>query len=875
MRFSLFLLSCAILLGACKTQQVVIPADNSVFTENRDLDTMVISAPRIQNPSEIEGTLGNTYTLEPYNPSHTRTNDLIHTRLDLRFDWANEKVMGKATLQLKPYFYATDQVVLDAKNFEFKNVLLKESGKELKYDYDGIQITIHLDKKYNRETTYTLEIDYIASPSATGGSAAITSDKGLFFINPKGEDPEKPQQIWTQGETENNSRWFPTFDKPNERCTQEMYVTVEDRFKTLSNGIMVSSKSNGDGTRTDYWKMDQPHAPYLFMLAIGEYAVVKEEWEGIPLAYYVEPEYKTDAKAIFAHTPEMLSFFSEKLGIKYPWSKFAQVVVRDYVSGAMENTTAVIFGEFVQKKERELIDNNNDRIVAHEMFHHWFGDYVTCESWANLTLNEGFANYSEYLWFEHKYGADAADYHLLEEWGGYINTSRGSMHPLIDFGYHDKEDMFDAHSYNKGGAVLHMLRNYLGDDAFWAGLNKYLTDNAHTAVEVHNLRLAFEAVSGQDLNWFFNQWYLSEGHPDLVIDHEYDETTKSITVTIEQVQDGEEVPPIFQLPTTIDIYLSPDEKLSKQVMINQRIQTFTFEAPSEPKLINFDADKALLAERQENKSTEELVFQYYNAPKFLDRFESIQKLYESEDPEVQAMIHDALEDPFWVIRATALSTLESEVSDEDLVVLRKMAANDSHSEVKATAFQLLTYVEDVASLKLAKQAIESEKAYPVIGAALGLIQAVAPAEAGSYAKKLEKEDNEYIKDAVAGIYVESGDTKYLPFFEENLNKIDGFSAISFYENYQSLAVKGGLDQAKSAAGKLKIIAINMEQSPWKRAAATKAIHSLKTELEEQSMDAENAEKSNLEAVVEELDTVLQFILKTETNEQLKLFYQQM
>ncbi len=876
MKYSALLLSLSILLlAACNTNKVVVPADDSLFTEQRDLDTMVVSAPRVQNPEEITGVKEETYLLQPYNASHTRTNDLLHTRLDLKFDWTNEQVIGKATLKLQPYFYDTDQVVLDAKGFDFKNVALTGKSESLKYDYDGNQITIQLDKQYNKEETYTLEIDYVATPAASGGSAAITSDKGLFFINPRGEDPNKPQQIWTQGETENNSRWFPTIDKPNERCTQEIYVTVEDKFTTLSNGLLVSSTPNDDGTHTDYWKMDQPHAPYLFMLAVGEFAVVKDSWENIPLEYYVEPAYEKDAKAIFGNTPEMLSFFSEKLDMKYPWSKYAQIVVRDYVSGAMENTTAVIFGEFVQHHERELIDNNNDRIVAHEMFHHWFGDYVTCESWANLTLNEGFANYSEYLWFEHKYGADAADYHLLEEWSGYISSSRGNMHPLIDFGYADKEDMFDAHSYNKGGAVLHMLRHYLGDDAFWAGLNLYLTRHAYSAVEVHDLRLAFEEVSGQDLNWFFNQWYLSEGHPKLDISYDYNAESNTASVTVEQTQSGEGVPPIFQLPATIDIYLGSDQKMSEQVMVDQRSQTFTFEVPSEPKLINFDADKTLLAERQDNKTEKALIFQYYNAPKFLDRFEAIQKLYESQDPAAQTMLHDALEDPFWAIRASALTLLEGQVEEEDLPILRKMAQKDSHSEVRAAAFQLLTTAEDKATLPIAEKAIESEKAYPAVSAALSFIQIVAPEKAEEYANRLENEENEYIKEAVAGIYADSGDPKYLPFFEKNLQEVDGFTAITFYQRYQELVVKGGLDAAQAAAEKLKPISLDMSQSPWKRAAATKAIHEIKSELAFESKTAEAGKKAKLEAAVSSLDQVLKTIIEKETNDQLKLFYQQM
>ena len=328
-----------------------------------------------------------------------------------------------------------------------------------------------------------------------------------------------------------------------------MYLTVEDRFNTLSNGVLISSKKNNDGTRTDYWKMDLPHAPYLFMVAIGEYAVVKDSWNGKVVDYYVEPKFEEYARDIFPHTPEMLQFFSDKLGVTYPWPKYSQVVVRDYVSGAMENTSAVIFGEFMQGTDRELVDNRqNENIVAHEMFHHWFGDLVTCESWANLTLNEGFANYSEYLWLEHKHGKDEADFHRMQELSGYMQSAARDIHPLVDFGYENKEDMFDAHSYNKGGLVLHMLRNYVGDDAFFASLQKYLKDHSFSDVEGHELRLAFEDVTGEDLNWFFNQWFFSQGQPELNVDYDYDEDSKQVIVTVEQVQDPKEMPPIFELP---------------------------------------------------------------------------------------------------------------------------------------------------------------------------------------------------------------------------------------------------------------------------------------------------------------------------------------
>ncbi|NNE55927.1 MAG: M1 family metallopeptidase, partial [Flavobacteriales bacterium] len=386
---------------------------------------------------------------------------------------------------------------------------------------------IKLDTIYSRIQSYDIRIAYTAKPDdlPVGGSEAILADKGLYFINTDSLEVDKPTQIWTQGQTESSSCWFPTIDSPNERTTQEMFITVDERFKTLSNGEQIYSNYNADGTRTDYWKMDLSHPPYLFMMAIGDYVVAHDRWENskgevIPVEYWIEPEFQDFAYMIFGNTPEMMSFYSDILGFDYPWPKYSQVIVRDYVSGAMENTTATIHGEFLNATDRELLDGNNEDIIAHELFHHWFGDLVTCESWANLPLNESFATYGEYLWNEHKYGSDEADHTMMNLRESYFNEALYNKKHLIRYNYEDKESMFDAHSYEKGGCILHMLRNEVGDDVFFTALNLYLTNNQFHEVEIHNLRLAFEEVSGRDLLQFFDQWFLGKGHPVLQVTHD-------------------------------------------------------------------------------------------------------------------------------------------------------------------------------------------------------------------------------------------------------------------------------------------------------------------------------------------------------------------
>lgn len=868
-KFPIFLLA-LFLLGSCAPKEytaIILPEP-----EQRDLDTLVVTAPKPEEDDK-DTAVDTVYELPVYNPSERRENDLVHTRLELRFDWEKEQVLGKATLTLKPYFYPTDKVTLDAKGFEFHKIQHVDTGQDLKYDYDGQKVTIYLGRTYTRDEKYKLYIDYTASPSASGGSAAITSDKGLFFINPRGEEPGKPRQIWTQGETENNSRWMPTIDKPNERCTQEMYLTVDDNFVTLSNGLLISSTKNPDGTRTDYWHMDLPHAPYLFMIAVGEFAVVHDKWKGKQVDYYVEPAFEPYARNIFPYTPEMLSFFSDILDYEYPWQKYAQVVVRDFVSGAMENTTAVVFGEFVQATDRELIDNlENEKIVAHEMFHHWFGDLVTCESWANLTLNEGFANYSEYLWLEHKHGRDEADFHRLQELQGYLQAAEDNIHPLIHFGYGDKEDMFDAHSYNKGGLVLHMLRKYVGDEAFFASLNKYLRDNAFSDVEGHELRLAFEDVTGEDLNWFFDQWYYHQGHPELKVEYDYDDSKHEVIIDVEQTQDPSKMPPVFILPLDVDLYIG-GEVTRHRIVVNKRKQSFRLPATTDPELIIFDAEGMLLATIDENKSLEEYILQFELASNLIHRLKALQALADSDDPRLPQILEEALHRDFWLERLVAASNCE--INDNTETRLLDMAVQDPHSSVREAVIEKLGESGNPEYADVLVEAIETDPSIRVVNAALQALLNLDKERALALANKLEKEDNESIIKALASLYAEAKRTDKLSFFEEKMGKVTGFNQFGFIQDYAALAVHASPEEMLHVAQNLRNIATNKGKIFWLRYVATKGINDMHAALAEQIDGASDAEKTDLKTIDDKLIEIIDAIKKWETDERLQRMYQEL
>ncbi|HZY24292.1 MAG TPA: M1 family aminopeptidase, partial [Bacteroidales bacterium] len=438
-------------------------------------------------------------------------------------------------------------------------------------------------------------------------------------------------------------------------------------------------------------------------------------------------------------------------GVDFPWPKYSQVVVRDYVSGAMENTTATLHAQGAEQNARQLVDENRwEDIISHELFHQWFGDYVTCESWSNITMNESFADFSEILWLEHKHGADAAAEHNYNSQLMYLRGGNDKA-DLVRFYYNDREDVFDLVSYQKGGRILNMLRNCVGDSAFFKSLNLYLRTKKFSSAEAHDLRLAFEEVTGQDLNWFWNEWYFGNGHPKLDISYNYAPSGNKAKVTIKQTQTGK----IFKMPIAIDVYEGTMKKRYK-VWLQNQVDTFVFNTVTKPDLINVDGDKILLCEKNDSKTLDNYIFQYKNAGLYLDRREAIEFAARNQTDDHKALdfMKIALKDKYFGLRLLAIDRMNltnDSVKKSVEPILADIAKNDPKSLVRAGAIRALGKYKSDLYKPLFLKAL-NDSSYSIAGNALGALAAIDTAAALENAKIISRQHvMGELSDAVANV----------------------------------------------------------------------------------------------------------------------------
>lgn len=679
-----------------------------------------------------------------YRASATKYWELAHTAIDIHFNLPERTADGIADLSMHPYYYDMDSVVLNAKSMKIKQVL-DGNNKPLTFTYDSLKLCIRLPKTYTKSDTLLLKISYVSMPylNKNVGSAAIKEDRGLYFINTNHDEPYLPVQIWTQGETESNSHWFPTFDNPIFKSTFTITMHVPDSFKTLSNGSLEKSVKEDNHLRADTWNQKLPISTYLAMMAAGDYAISKENWRGKEVSYYVPVKYAAYGKEIFSRTPEMMEFFSQKLGVDYPWNKYSQIIGYQYVSGAMENVSASLFGAFNLKDTRQLTDDNNDFIVAHELFHQWFGDYVTAESWSNLTLNESFADYSEHLWTEYKYGEEARANYWLYGMTRYLGQAKSDDPPLLRFYYESQEDMFDRISYSKGGLTLHYLRSLMGDKAFFDGLHLYLTQNAFGNAEVPQLRMAFEKVTGKDWNWFFNQWYYKGGHPKLKVNYNYDDANGKLKVVICQIQ-ADSIG-LYELPMkNLVITGGTSEEISWTVAKAKDTFEIAYKKGERPVVVP-DVAHWVVGEWTDMKAPWQWYAQYQYATDFLSRRAALLGLANSKNSDTCKMVYGmALKDKSPLLRAVAIGLYDYDknpkIAPEWRAQLGKLAAGDPDNKVRTKALNALGDLQDETFINAYETAI-NDSSYKVAAAGLSALDNVNHKRAVNFARELHPENS--------------------------------------------------------------------------------------------------------------------------------------
>ncbi|GCE04342.1 M1 family aminopeptidase [Dictyobacter aurantiacus] len=641
-----------------------------------------------------------------------RPADIQHVKLDITLDFDQETISGTAYTTFRTLFEEVRSISLDAEELQIEKVAL-ENGTRLEYSTTNRKLLVVLDRPYKHGEQFTVAVTYHAQPRI-----------GLHFMKPVPEDPTRPVHAWTFGEPRYNSHWFPCHDSMDDQATSEIIATVPAEFITISNGNLLEVKDNG-ATKTHHWRHDVPHGAYLISLVVGDFAVIEDSYNGKPVNYYVRKDREGDATLLMGKTPKMMRFFSEYIGVEYPYDKYAQTVVEIY-TGAMEHTTTTTHSFSLLPDERAALDMDVVPVVAHELAHQWFGDLLTCRDLANAWLKEGFATYFEQMWEEHDLGNDEFKYSMLREKQGYLDEDSHYRRPIVYHVYHDRGfELFDRHLYNKGAWVLHMLRHRLTDQGFRRGMKAYVEKYRGKSVVTADLLRTLEEVTGHSLERFFQQWVHGGGHPELEVNYSWDIERKLAKVKVKQTQKVDELTACFYMPLDIAFTVpTSDEEAKKgdstqtrtvtmQVQLGedgQTEQSFYLPLEREPLLVRVDPDGWLLKTLKFERSNRMLRYQLAHDPDILGRVEAAQELAKQKDEDsLKALVSALNNDPFWGVRVTAaraLATVGSERAQSALIdSLEKLDPRKS-SKVRAAVVSALGKFQAPQQAELALRSSE-------------------------------------------------------------------------------------------------------------------------------------------------------------------------
>jgi aminopeptidase N len=659
-----------------------------------------------------------------YSPD--RPGQVEHIFLDLNLDIQNKRYHGSCSITLLPIRNGIDRLILDAVNLDIQSVQVDNKGQ--KFDYDGQQLSIQLDSPTVIDQRIVIAITY----------SADKPQRGLYFIQPDKHYPNKPSQVWTQGEDEDSRFWFPCFDYPGQLSSSEIRIRVPKPLIAISNGELIATEEQGED-KIYHWLQQAVHPTYLMTLAVGDFAEIRDEWNGIPVTYYVEKGREEDAKRSMGKTPRMIEFLSEKYGYRYPFPKYAQVCVDDFIFGGMENTSTTLLTDRCLLDEKAALDNRNtESLVVHELAHQWFGDLVVIKHWSHAWIKEGMASYSEVMWTEQEYGSQEASYYRLLEARSYLaEDSDRYRRPMVTHVYREAIELYDRHIYEKGSCVYHMIRAELGDELFWKAIQTFVQDNAHKTVETVDLLRAIEKATGRNLLFLFDQYVYRGGHPDFKVAYSWDGDSKLAKITVTQTQAivGNSSD-LFDLKIPIGFgYHQPEQTTDKDtslktftVRVNEREQSFYFPLAQKPEFVSFDVGNHFLKTVSLEYPVPELKAQLEFDPNPVSRIFAAEALAKKGGLEALKALSAALKnDPFWGVRvevAKQLASIHLDQAFDELVVGLK----DESSYVRRAVVEALGNIKTHESYKALKELLEvGDSSYYVETAAVRAVGVIAAA----------------------------------------------------------------------------------------------------------------------------------------------------
>lgn len=664
-----------------------------------------------------------------YNPD--RPGQVAHIALDLAFDIPAQSYRGTCTIHIKPVRDGVESLTLDAVNLSIDGVTIEDAEQPFDYDSESLKIFLTQPTQVGKELKVAIAY-HVEQPQ-----------RGIYFIAPNEHYPDKPVQVWTQGEDEDSRFWFPCFDYPGQLASSEVRVRIPQGLTAISNGELISTEEDDD-FKIYHWLQKEVHPTYLMTLAIGDFAEIRDDWNGKPVTYYVQKGREQDAQLTMGKTPRMIEFFSRVYGYPYPYPKYAQVCVDDFIFGGMENTSTTLLTDRCLIDERAALDNrNSESLVAHELAHQWFGDLVVIKHWSHAWVKEGMASYSEVMWTEQEYSKDDAAYYRLNEARSYIgeDTSR-YRRPMVTHIYREAIELYDRHIYEKGACVYHMIRAELGDELFERAIHTFVQDNAHSTVETVDLLRAIEKATGRNLQFLFDQYVLRGGHPDYKVNYSWDGDSHLAKLTVVQTQakegDSSSESGLFDLKIPIGFgYINTSEGKKKEatsavdlktmtVRVHEREQTFYFPLEEKPQFISFDVDNHFLKTVTLDYPVAELKAQVLHDPDPISRVYAAEALTKKGGLEVVDTLIQVLQsDSFWGVRAEVaerLATIKLDQAFEGLL----SGLKDSELRVRRAVVQAIAKSKTKASYKTLKSiAKKGDASYYIEATALRGLGTVA------------------------------------------------------------------------------------------------------------------------------------------------------